>query len=406
VSSIASPDRIGAARAINPRLTLPMLSILLFSPILLANYWPAGNGLDVVGYPLGRDFINVWVGPRLAFSDQLWTLFDFPAYHGAIGTEFGQPLPTHNWSYPLFALLAFWPLAQLPYFAALALWTFGLFAIFAGVTLSQIERPMRPLAFLLLVLAPATLINAVGGQNGFLSAALLLGGVLIMDRRPVLAGVLFGLLTFKPHLGLVLPFALLALGAWRTIVAATATAVMLVAISLAVFGFDPWRAYFEVAGQYQFGQLERFHGFSMLMMVSVLNAARTFGLSHPTAIAIQIAVAIPVLAIAIWAVRKTADPAPRAFVLVAATMLVTPYAFNYDLPALSAVILWQLSGPQNHGPGRTIILILAWIAPLAAMYLNVWGLGLAPLALMAVFALAVREAAAGPQRPPGLVRQI
>ena len=63
-----------------------------------------------------------------------------------------------------------------------------------------------------------------------------------------------------------------------------------------------------------------------------------------------------VLAVAVWAVRRTADPARRVFVLVSATVLVTPYAFNYDLPALSAVILWQLCGSQNHAPGRTVVL--------------------------------------------------
>src|SRR3954463_6190588 len=124
MSSVASTDSIDVPRAINPRVFFPGLSILLFVPILVTNYWPDGNGVDVVGYPIGRDFINVWVGPRLAFGDQLWKLFNLQAYHAAIGTEFGQPLPWHNWGYPLFVLLAFWPLAQLPYFAALALWTF------------------------------------------------------------------------------------------------------------------------------------------------------------------------------------------------------------------------------------------------------------------------------------------
>jgi hypothetical protein len=402
MSSIVAPDRIGVPRAISPRVFFPALSILLFIPILQTNYWPVGNGVDVVGYPIGRDFINVWVGPRLAFGDHVWKLFNLQAYHAAIGTEFGQPLPWHNWGYPLFVLLAFWPLAQLPYFAALVLWTFGLFAIFAGVTLSQVERSMRPLALMLLLLAPATLINAVGGQNGFATAALLLGGILMLDRRPVLAGILFGLLTSKPHLGLVLPFALIALGAWRAIAAASVTAAVLIAISLAVFGLDAWRAYLEFAGQFQLGQLERFRGFSMLMMVSVLNGARTFGLSHSAAIAIQVMVAIPVLAVATWAVRRTADPARRAFVLVSATTLVTPYAFNYDLPALTAVILWQLCARQNRRLARTCILLLAWLAPLGAMYLNAWGLGLAPLALMAVFALAVREAAAGRHGQPSI----
>src|SRR5207253_7794896 len=61
-----------------------------------------------------------------------------------------------------------------------------------------------------------------------------------------LAGILFGLLTYKPHLGLVLPFALLALGAWRAIFAGTVTAIVLVGTSVAVFGLEPWRSYFEL----------------------------------------------------------------------------------------------------------------------------------------------------------------
>jgi len=355
-------------------------------------YWPTANGVDVIGYPIGRDFINIWAGPRLAFGDRLWALFDLKAYNAGIGAEFGRPLPTHGWSYPLFVLLAFWPLAQLPYFAALAVWTFGLFAIFAGVTLSQIERPLRPIALLLLLLAPATLINTVGGQNGFLTAALLLGGILALDRRPLLAGVLFGLLTFKPQLGLVLPFALVALGAWRTIAAAAVTAIALVAASIAAFGLDPWRAYFEVSGVSLISLVEQFHAFWTLMMISVLGAARTFGLSQPVALAIQVAVAIPVLALAIWAVRLTEDSSRRAFVLVTATVLVTPYTLNYDLTALSAVILWRLTDPRPIGRARGVVLALGWLIPLGAMYLNNRGIGLTPVVLVGLFALAVHDA--------------
>ena len=92
-------------------------------------------------------------------------------------------------------------------FAALAVWTLGLFGVLAAVTLSAVAPHERGYALTALALSPACLINAIGGQNGFLSAALLLGGTLLIDRRPILAGVLFGLLTFKPHLGLVLAFA-------------------------------------------------------------------------------------------------------------------------------------------------------------------------------------------------------
>ena len=139
--------------------------------------------------------------------------------------------------------------------------------------LAEVEPARRLPALLLLALTPACLINTIGGQNGFLSAALFLGGVLNIDRRPILAGVLIGLLTFKPHLGIVLPFALVALGAWRVIASAAVTALALFALSTAMFGLDAWREYVAVVGPYQTELLRQFEGFYTNMMVSVLASA-------------------------------------------------------------------------------------------------------------------------------------
>jgi hypothetical protein len=380
-----------------------IIPVLLLCPWVVQFYWPAGGGLDVTGHQIGRDFINVWSGPQLAFGGKLFTLFDLKAYHAAIGTLFGQPLPFHNWGYPLFTLPAFWPLAQLPYFVALAVWTIGLFAVFATVTLSQVERPYRPFALLALAVAPACLINTIGGQNGFLTAALLIGGVLAIDRRPVLAGIAFGLLTFKPHLGLVLPFVLLALGAWRVIGIATATTGLLVVGSVALFGIEPWRQYLEVAGAYQTLLLERFAGFYTSMMVSGVAAARTFGVSYPVALLVQAALSVGVLATGTWAVTRTADARQRAFVVVAAAPLVTPYAFNYDLTALAAVLVWRLCQPFPTDALRGLTLLLAWIVPALCMYLNIEGVALAPVVLLAAFAWSVAEACgatSGAERQP------
>ncbi len=266
-------------RSIAPSTLLILLGVLSALPILVRYYRPAEGGLDVTGHPIGRDFINAWAGPRLAFAGQLDTLFDLRAYHAAIGTLFGTPLPFHNWSYPPFTLLLLGPLGQLPYFVALAIWTIGLFAAFAGVTLSCVPPGRRLHALLLLCLAPACLINAAGGQNGFLTGALLLGGLLALDRRPVLAGLLFGLLTYKPQLGLVLPPVLIALGAWRTIAAACATTVALVGASVLAFGVDPWRHNLGETSAFLYGLLDSFEGFYPYMMASVFAGARTFGLS-------------------------------------------------------------------------------------------------------------------------------
>jgi hypothetical protein len=374
----------------------PALSLMVVAPLVAWFYWPAGNGLDVTGHQIGRDFINNWIGPQLAFNGQMATLFDLDAYNAALGRPLGQPLPfhnwVHNWGYPLFTLPAFWPLAQLPYFWALALWTVGLFALFAGVTLSQVHRPQRGYALLALMLAPACLINAIGGQNGFLTAALLLGGTLSIDRRPVLAGILFGLLTFKPHLGLVLPFVLLALGAWRVIASASVTAVALVAVTIPLFGVEPWLRYLDVTGAYQAMLLDRFHGFYTFMMASVFAGARTLGLSCMAAMGIQATVALPVIAAAVWAVRRTADPCLRAMLVACATVLVSPYAFNYDLTAVSAGLVWILAGRLPLRSEFGAVYLLAWIAPAALMYFNPAGLGIMPLALLALYAVIVREA--------------
>ena len=370
-----------------------LLGLLLVAPLVIWIYRPDAHGLDVTGHQIGRDFISVWAGPQLAFGGKLAILFDLEAYPDALSRLFGEPLPFHNWGYPMFTLLAFWPLAQLPYFAALSVWTFGLFALFAAVTLREVAPDKRAPALLALACAPACLINGLGGQNGFLSGALLIGGVLAIDRRPLLAGVLFGLLTFKPHLGVVLAFALIALGAWRVIVTAIATTAVLVAVSIAVFGIEPWRQYFEVTGAFQVELLQRFHGFYKYMMASVTAAGRTFELSYPVSLAIQAAVSLPVLAAACWAVRRTTDPCRRVFVLAAATPLVTPYAFNYDLTWLAAVQVWMLSGRLPWRPEWSVLSLLGWALPLALMYAAMLGFGIAPLVLIFLFCAALREAA-------------
>ncbi len=372
------------------------VGVALMTPWMIWIYRPVGQGLDITGHPIGRDFINIWVGPQLAFGGKLQTLFDFPAYQRAIGELFGHPLPFHSWVYPLYTLPAFWPLAKLPYFAALAVWTFGLFAAFAGVTLREIAPDKRQAALLVLALAPASLINTVGGQNGFLSAALFLGGILAIDRRPILAGVLFGLLTFKPHLGLVLPLALITLGAWRVIASATVVAAALVAMSLAMFGTEPWLAYLHSSSSLQVLAFEHFIGFFKFMMASVLAGGRTFGLSMPVSLAIQAVVSLIVVVTACWAVRRTQDPCRRAFVLAAAAPLVTPYAFNYDLTALAAVQVWMLCGRLPWRTEWSLLSLLGWSAPLLLMYANMFGLGIGPVILILMFWASVQEAVRTP----------
>jgi len=357
-------------------------------------YGPAAHGIDKIGYPIGRDFINNWAGPKIAFSGHMMTLYDFDAYTKAIGVLFGQPLPFHNWSYPPFSLLLYWPLGQMPYFVALGTWTIGLFAVYAFVASRFVARANRVTMVLVLLCAPACLVNAVGGQNGFLTATLFLGAILALDRRPILAGVLIGLLTIKPQLGLVLPLALLSLRAWRTIASTLVTIIVLVAVSTAVFGFEPWRRYLFETSAYQLELLKQFHGFYTYMMCSVLSGARTLGAPFQVAALAQTFVAVPVALLSGLAVRWTADARQRAMILATAAPLVTPYAFNYDLTLVTVVIAWRLiEDDMANRPGRTSLYFVAWLTPVLLMPLNMRAIPIAPLALLALFARTIADVA-------------
>jgi hypothetical protein len=80
---------------------------------------------------------------------------------------------------------------------------------FACCQTSPEEVGVSPLAAASL---PAVFINIAHGHNGFLTAALFGGGLLLLERREMLAGILFGLLCYKPQFGVLIPLALAAGG--------------------------------------------------------------------------------------------------------------------------------------------------------------------------------------------------
>src|SRR5204862_7518902 len=98
-------------------------------------------------------------------------------------------------------------------------------------------------AISLMLASPFAAWNFLIGQNGFLTASLLGSSLLLIERRPVLAGVFIGCLTYKPQFGILFPVALIAARQWRTCVSAAATAIFLAAASAGTFGVDAWAAF-------------------------------------------------------------------------------------------------------------------------------------------------------------------
>jgi len=166
---------------------------------------------DGVRRPFGDDFVNYWSGAFLAAHGRAAEVYDFVAFHVFEQSVTGPAIQSYHYSYPPMLLLLTLPLAFIPYVPALGVWLIATwYGFYRALRLTSEQSVL-----LLSLAAPALFVNAVGGQNSTRTAALFGGGLSLLERRPLLAGGLLGLLIYKPQLGLLIPVALLAGRHWR-----------------------------------------------------------------------------------------------------------------------------------------------------------------------------------------------
>jgi len=326
---------------------------------------------DYKGRPLGSDFSNVYAAGRYVLQGEPTAPFDPARQHAEQQAIFGKTTPFISWQYPPFFLPAAGLLALLPYLPALLVWQLATFALYLGA-LALLLRASFPLIetqhkawILLAVVFPAVFVNIIHGQNGFLTAALLAGGIGALDRRPVLAGVLFGLLAYKPQFLPLVPLALIAAARWRALLAMVVTAAVLAAAATVAYGSDLWHAFFASAQFARTGILEQGQvGF--YKMQSVFAWARLWGSSIPLAYVLQgiASTAAAISLVIIW--RKPVTFADRGAALCLASLLATPYCLDYDFMALAPAI--ALLGAQGMARGfrpyEKSILVLLWAVPI------------------------------------------
>jgi alpha-1,2-mannosyltransferase len=215
------------------------------------------------------------------------------------------------------------------------------------------EGRWRAEHLILLALAPAVTVNIWCGQNGFFITALLVGGLLQLDRRPALAGILFGALSIKPQLGVLLPVMLALTGRWRTIIAAGATTLLLLGLACLVFGTSVWTAYFNDAMPTQAKVFLRDYEHFMTHMPTVFMNARVAGSPLRFAYLLQAIVSLGAFTAVVWTFWTRRDRVLSNALFVTATFVVTPYAFNYDMVVFGWVILGRnLSLRSWYDPDR------------------------------------------------------
>jgi len=373
-----------------------------YSLILLAVYviatvgWIAlSDGLvDRNGKPLGTDFSSFYAAGSLVLDGRAGHVYDLAMHYAREQQIFGAATPYYGWLYPPIFLLVATPLALLPYPLALAAWQGGSFAFYLAVIAAILWRQRRdggPVAGLWLPVAaafPAVFINLGHGQNGFLTAGLLGAALVALPSRPMLSGILFGLLAYKPQFAVLIPVALLATGQWRTILAAGATVIVLAAASYVAFGPELWWSFAASTETSRKLLLEQGDvGFEKLQ--SVFAAVRMWGGGVSLAYIVQgLASAVALCSVA-WMWRRSADRDLKAALLLVATLLASPHVLDYDLMILAPAIAFMVAAGVARGFRRYEITLLAaaWITPLLAR--EVAGSTGIPLGLMAVLMLYV-----------------
>jgi hypothetical protein len=305
------------------------------------------------GYPgkALRDGMDFWAGGALALSGHVAYLYNPGAYQGFLASLFGK-LPYHLWSYPPSYLLLAAGFDWLSPWRAVFAFDVWSLALFAAVLRMAGKSWWFTAAMLA---APANIESLLEHQNATLMTTLIGGGLLLMRANPRLAGILIGVASIKPQLGLVLPLNLVrrSVGAFAY---ACLAAVLLVVLSLHTFGAAAWAGFWHftrpaMSAVLLTGKPPEFAG----GLLSVFATFRFLG-TNP-ALAVQFTVT---LAAIVGAALTRSTP-----VLLILSALASPYLHDYDLlgAALAVALMFEQRQRAGFAPGESFLFFIAWFGP-------------------------------------------
>jgi arabinofuranan 3-O-arabinosyltransferase len=321
---------------------------------------------DAAGRFVSTDFLNVYAAGKLALEGAPVSAYDWSLHKQmevrVIGYDFAG---YYGWHYPPFYLFVAASLATLPYAVAHAGWSAVSFLPFVAAVRTVSGQNI---GFLLALSAPALVANVVIGQNGFLTATLIGFALVFLEKRPVLAGICLGLLTYKPHFGILFPIALIAAGYWRAFFAAGATAVVLALLSIWAYGIQPWLAFANWLPVTSNAFLSEGRA-EIEKMQSVFALLRTLGATEWIAWSGQIALS-SAIAVAIWIVWRRRDHAYelKAAALGLGVLLATPYIYLYDMVTITIPIAFLIGLGMSLGFLRFEIPAIAAAMLLVAIF--------------------------------------
>jgi hypothetical protein len=345
------------------------------------------------GNVAGEDFAQIWLGGRLAVENRVHEIFVPEHFKAAARAAFTAPNVPAIFSYPPTTLLPAVVLALVPYPIALALWSAIQIVLFTTALVFATRRFLSPgLAIVVALASPSLALTLPWGQFGAIIASLMTLGVLLLDRRPVLAGVLLGLMVVKPQFGALIPIALAVGRHWQAFAAASFTVAISVLLTLLLFGDGAWIDFVNVTMPTQIAITSDPHNY-LPIAHSIRDRLVIMGVDPLAARTVQVFTACVALAAVALVFKRQAPPAVRLFVLAAATEAALPYVALYDQAVVSIAALALVAALPSLDRIIQTLLMFLWASPIVDLWLTMSNQPqIAPfVGLMAMIMVAVAE---------------
>ncbi|EKD81483.1 MAG: hypothetical protein ACD_39C01787G0005 [uncultured bacterium] len=365
------------------------IAIACYLLILFALVFTAEGIIDLRGKPVATDFITFYSASKLLQKNPPSILYKTSSIHEEQKLLANDRVELFAWHYPPPFMLIIYPLHLFNYYSAWIIWTI-VTLIPLLVVLSIIYR--HSLSVLVFLAFPGTFQNIIHGQNGFLTAFLLGAGLWLLDRKPLISGLLLGSLVYKPHFAILVVPVLIAGKHYKTLAGFAAAVTLWVTTTIIFWGISPWSAFFD---NLPFaGYLLETGALPFFKIPTPLSGALMIGFSAQLSRIVQLICSVFAITSAIYVWRNSNDNYIKTSTLIVSALLASPFAFDYDLvilaPAIACLLTQPVKGNKLRRSWALFFWILPFLAPTVALTTNIQ---IAPLAFVVFLLLQIKSIA-------------
>ena len=206
--------------------------------LLIALSFARTGNVSLSGAPFGGDFIEFYNAGKILNQYGSHRLYDFQLQQDLIQ----EVIPGFSLPYvtPPYVAILFSPLALLPFSVAYLIWIFISVALYAGAIslIARLELLPRGMTLLIcLAFPPFLMLVIAGGQISAIGCFIFALWIYLMKRQhKLLAGLVLGLILYKPTLAVFVVPALLFGKQFRMLVGFSAVSAVLVALTIWMLG--------------------------------------------------------------------------------------------------------------------------------------------------------------------------